>query len=759
MKKNTFILLLFFSPLTHAQTNRELDNIAAFNKLFGYVRYFHPSDEASEIDWNKFAIYGSGEARSCKDAAELQQTLIELFEPIAPTVKVVRKGKGEKFSIKSITPPDTTGYKVITWQHSGLGDGNLKNVYQSGRINRSMPAAGPPFSTITTYVDAAKYQGKSFVLSASVRLAQGPGSAHLWARVDRPDKKMGFFNNMDDRPIKSDSWNVYEIKGTIAMDAQNLYFGCFLKGKGKLFVDNLVLRVNEDNEWKTVYENSFESDKTGAFPSNMSGGPREPDYKLNTTEEEASEGKQSVSIASTDHLVAYNALFAKHCQPGEYVSKDLGAGLSAIVPLALYGTQTQTWPAADERKLSALKQHLQNITADPAADLNVRIGGIVSAWNVFQHFYPYFEVARTNWEDDFRTAIKETFANQSYEDYLTTLRRLTARLKDGHVRVYGAKSMASEGYAPPIRWEWIEDKLVITMVGSEDLALKPGDVVTAIDDKPARQLFDEIYPTISAATPGWLHARANTSALLGPLNSTLTLVVVDDQGHKKKVTVTRSLTTRAFYDMKTDDGPPIRTLMDDICYVDIRRASMKQISDRFDELKKAKAIICDLRGYPNQNHQIISHFLQSPDTSKRWMRVPQIIYPDQEHITGYRDLGWQLPVKDPHLGAKVYFLLDGSAISYAESFMSFIEHYDLATIVGQPSAGTNGNVNRIELPGGFSISWTGMKVFKHDGSLLHGVGVLPDVYVTKTIKGVRENRDEFLDKATELASAYVRQKW
>jgi C-terminal processing protease CtpA/Prc len=45
-----------------------------------------------------------------------------------------------------------------------------------------------------------------------------------------------------------------------------------------------------------------------------------------------------------------------------------------------------------------------------------------------------------------------------------------------------------------------------------------------------------------------------------------------------------------------------------------------------------------------------------------------------------------------------------------------------------------------------------MKVLKHDGSRHHGVGILPDVYVNRTIKGVRENRDEFLEKALEIAN-------
>lgn len=44
-----------------------------------------------------------------------------------------------------------------------------------------------------------------------------------------------------------------------------------------------------------------------------------------------------------------------------------------------------------------------------------------------------------------------------------------------------------------------------------------------------------------------------------------------------------------------------------------------------------------------------------------------------------------------------------------------------------------------------------MKVLKHNGSQHHGIGILPDMYVEKTIQGVKEERDEFLEKAMEVA--------
>jgi C-terminal processing protease CtpA/Prc len=43
-----------------------------------------------------------------------------------------------------------------------------------------------------------------------------------------------------------------------------------------------------------------------------------------------------------------------------------------------------------------------------------------------------------------------------------------------------------------------------------------------------------------------------------------------------------------------------------------------------------------------------------------------------------------------------------------------------------------------------------MKVVKHDGSRHHGVGILPTVRVSRTIQGIRQDRDEQLEKALSL---------
>ncbi len=95
-------------------------------------------------------------------------------------------------------------------------------------------------------------------------------------------------------------------------------------------------------------------------------------------------------------------------------------------------------------------------------------------------------------------------------------------------------------------------------------------------------------------------------------------------------------------------------------------------------------------------------------------------------------------------------MTNGGAISYAESLMGIVEAYSLGEIIGEQTAGTNGNVNPISLPGGYTFQFTGMKVLKHDDTPHHGVGIHPTVPVSRTIKGIREKRDEFLEKAIEV---------
>ncbi len=131
--------------------------------------------------------------------------------------------------------------------------------------------------------------------------------------------------------------------------------------------------------------------------------------------------------------------------------------------------------------------------------------------------------------------------------------------------------------------------------------------------------------------------------------------------------------------------------------------------------------------------------------------VPLITMPNYRDV-GFVDGEWTIPPAAPRFSARIIFLSGGGAISYAESTLGVVEAYKLGDVVGEASAGTNGNVNPFTLPGGYSVSWTGMLVQKRDGTPHHGVGVRPTVPVSPTVAGLRAGRDEVLERAIALVT-------
>jgi len=132
------------------------------------------------------------------------------------------------------------------------------------------------------------------------------------------------------------------------------------------------------------------------------------------------------------------------------------------------------------------------------------------------------------------------------------------------------------------------------------------------------------------------------------------------------------------------------------------------------------------------------------------MHVPQIVEPFGK-ISGWRSVGWGLFPEPPHLIGHIVFLTDARAISSAESLMGYVEALHLP-IVGTPTAGTNGNPNSFAVPSGFILSFTGMRVTRHDGTALHLQGIQPTLIVEPTLAGIREGRDEVLERALALVT-------
>jgi len=168
------------------------------------------------------------------------------------------------------------------------------------------------------------------------------------------------------------------------------------------------------------------------------------------------------------------------------------------------------------------------------------------------------------------------------------------------------------------------------------------------------------------------------------------------------------------------------------------------------QLLSAKGIILDLRLYPHVSSDILKHFLSKPDTwgssiAKRYIKphqeLPRL---DEDKPT------WSLEPEEPHLKAKLIALSSRDSQSYCEVFLSIIKHNELGTIIGQPSAGANGNVVYSNLPGNLKVQWTCIFVRNPDKSRFFTLGVSPDIQVTKTLEDAVLGRDPELEQALQL---------
>jgi len=70
-----------------------------------------------------------------------------------------------------------------------------------------------------------------------------------------------------------------------------------------------------------------------------------------------------------------------------------------------------------------------------------------------------------------------------------------------------------------------------------------------------------------------------------------------------------------------------------------------------------------------------------------------------------------------------------------------------AIVIGSTTAGADGNVSPIPLPGGFRSLISGIGVFYPDKKPTQRIGIIPNREVKPTIAGIRAGRDEVLEAA------------
>lgn len=698
-----------------ALEGRALDNVVAFARLYGIVRYFHPSDEAAALApdaWERFVVRGVRTVEDAGDAAALRARLEALFAPIAPAVAI--HVDGEAAPAFSVTGP------AVRWHHRGIDIGPPdSNIYRS--VRGSGP--DPSHMTITTPIDPALVRGKAIQVTVRAHgtLDGDKADAGLWIEERKAGGQQGFYTEPEMQAAVGAGWTEIAVAGQISSEVTALELGVQVIGHTEAWFEEP--RVVVDGKPMPIAGWGTRGTELAPAWTTSSAG-----FALDVG------GKGCDRRRTCLHAIATEAPHELRPWTGA-----LGGGVAASVPLEL-STQggktvpraTAALPATDTRPLVA-------------GDRATRLAAVIIAWNVFEHFYPYFDVRGTDWQPELPRRLGEAARDVGPAALLTTLRRLVHELHDGH----GFVSHAGEDltWTVPLLWARVEGKVVITQV-SEQCAcdLAPGDIVTAIDGVPIDQAVAASGALISAATEQWRDDRAVRTLRRGPEGSRRALAV-ERNGSAHQVDVALVSPAPEIVEKRPATGDEVAP---GIRYVDINHVTMEQWTKVMPDLAAARGIIVDLRGYPSRLPlaDLLANVTRTPLHSPQW-HLPIPTRPDRDGMT-FEKSDWAIQPARPFLG-NVVFLTDGRAVSAAETYMGIIEHYKLGPIVGATTAGTNGNVNPFTVPGGYSLSWTGLKVLKHDGSRHHGVGIAPTIPAQRTLAGVAARRDEVLERGIEVA--------
>lgn len=411
--------------------------------------------------------------------------------------------------------------------------------------------------------------------------------------------------------------------------------------------------------------------------------------------------------------------------------------LAAWVPTVLYADGAGTLPHTSDAD-----QPPSDVAGDADAQ-TMMLADAVVIWNVMQHFYPYFVVVDVDWSHQLERTLEHILDLGVAYTRSALKVDLIVPLDDGHAGIYDAEERAAQ-FFPELGISSIGGSLVVTAAGSRAQAegIGVGDVITTIGGVSAAEALESVRARYSGSShyrtvKGWMNV------LEGASGTHVDLELQTRGGETYAATLER--TQKALLE---DPRPEtVCWLESGIGYVDIGRVTVDQMQSADDDFASASSIIIDARGYPSIPFWS-SYFLRETRPS---MQILTPIYRQPNQVnTEYIVQQTQAAPRGSwpeSPGPDLVFLIDARAVSAAEHQLSVFKCAGIGTFVGAPTAGANGNINLLDLPSGVGVTWAGMIAQWPNGSTFHAIGIRPDVFVTPTLRGVAEGRDEVLESA------------
>jgi C-terminal processing protease CtpA/Prc len=436
------------------------------------------------------------------------------------------------------------------------------------------------------------------------------------------------------------------------------------------------------------------------------------------------------------------------------VNISLGEGVGAVV------TRAEGANASPDL-IPAAKQ--DSYPADRYPSTEYRILAAYKIWGVVHHFFAYRDLMDEDWDDVFASFLPRLIAAKDAREYNLTVSDMLTHTLDSHVTATSDELSDYFGRASVgLRLRLIEKKPVITEIldtSAKVGGLRVGDIVSVVDGEKIADRFNRIQDYTPGSTPQRRGYDSLHRVLNGADGSTATLLVGTQDGPTKEIKLPRTVAFTTALQQPERTGDAIRTLPENIGYVDLTRLPDDQVPAVFQKLKSTTAIIFDARGETSPAVQTIaSHLTSANDVAGAIITGPVTLSPDVPTALSLTSTASYFFVEkvpaptEPKYGGKTVMLIDERTIGNAEHLGLWLEAANNTTFIGTPSAGADGATSNFVLPGGITITFSGQDVRHGNTGKLQRLGLQPNLLVAPTVNGIRQGRDEVLQKAVAYIS-------
>jgi len=627
------------------------------------------------------------------------------------------------------------------------------------------------------------------------------GAAGLLLRVDGMGRSLAF-DNMHRRNIQGTSdWTPYTITLPYPSEGRSMYVGAILNGTGTVWVDDLqVLLDGKDISeakpralLKAELDNQFDA-SSGISHADLSGtsvadlvllgkvwgflkyhhskiasGDLNWDYELfrvlpEYVKSESKETRNKVLLSWIERFgpvekgtpAAIDSTVVKLRPDLAWISdkSELGSALTASLEGIREAKRSDEhfYIQMFERVGNPIFKNEQSYRGMQYPDPGFRLLSVFRYWNIIQYFFPYKHLAG-DWNATLPEFIPRFLNASNGLEYKLAALEMICRIHDTHAGIWADTTIEhwKGNFLAPINLRFVEGKPVVTEYSNDRLGkesgLQIGDVILSVDGVSVDEIVKQRLHLTSASN----HERKLFNLGRDLLRSPDSLLTVGFQRDGKR----RRLDVRCYGTAEIHAAgdsrakhDPWKTLSGNIGYIFTGNIKNDTLPGIMAALKDTRGLIIDLRTYPSDfiTYTLADYLLpNSVDFAK--FTGGTVENPGLFKFRSGSKVGHK---RADFYRGKVAILVNELTLSNAEFTAMSFRTTPNAVVIGSTTAAADGNVSQIVLPGGIFTGISGIGVYYPDGRETQRVGIVPDIVVRPTIKGIREGRDEVLEKAVEV---------